>query len=152
MQPERLSKRDLKRDTMRICNKCKQEKAFSEYPQRSGRPLGQLNRVCRPCLLDSLKQHRQHVRSVVNRWKEMKGCSACGFKGKHYQLDLDHVDPSTKYGQNHRAYEPNWRMERIKQELAKCVILCANCHREKTFRNSDHLQVCDSPAHDENCI
>lgn len=101
--------------------------------------------------LDNLYEHRQHVRSVVNSWKESKGCSACGFMGKHYQLDLDHIDPATKFGkQNHRAYEPNWKLDRVWNEIAKCQILCANCHREKTFTNSDHLPVCDSPAHDEN--
>jgi hypothetical protein len=150
MQPERLSKWGLKRDIMRICNKCKEEKEDSYFPQRSGRPAGQLNRLCQACLQINLKEHRQHIRSIINRWKEWKGCSACGFKGSHYQLDLDHVDPSTKECSNHRAYEPNWSMKRVKQELAKCVILCANCHREKTFLNSDHLQVCDSPAHDKN--
>lgn len=150
MQPERLSNGDLKRDTMRICNKCKEEKTLSEFTQRSGRPAGQMNTTCRQCLLENLKQHRQHIRRVVNRWKELKGCSACGFKGKHYQLDLDHVDPKSKCSQNHRAFEPNWKMSRVKAELSKCVILCANCHREKTFINSDHLQVCDSPAHDKN--
>lgn len=135
---------------MRTCYKCGIEKEETDFNQRSGRPKGQLNTVCRQCLLDTLKEHRQYVRSRVNSWKEAQGCSWCGFKGKHYQLDLDHIDPSTKYGQNHRAYEPNWKWKRVQEELDKCQILCANCHREKTFANSDHLQVCDSPAHDEN--
>lgn len=135
---------------MRICYKCGLEKEDSEYTQRSGRAKGQLNTICRQCLLDNLRNHRQQMRSIVNSWKEERGCSWCGFMGKHYQLDLDHIDPTTKYGQNHRAYEPNWKWERIKKELDKCQILCANCHREKTFRDSDHLQICDSPAHDAN--
>lgn len=135
---------------MRTCNKCGVQKEDTDFNQRSGRPLGQKNTICRQCLLDALKEHRQHVRNTVNSWKESEGCSACGFMGKHYQLDLDHIDPSTKYGQNHRAYEPNWKIDRVWEEIAKCQILCANCHREKTFLNSDHLQVCDSPAPDEN--
>lgn len=134
---------------MRTCIKCGEFKGMSEF-KRSGNIT---TNICRQCKLNSMLQHRQYVRSVVNRWKEIKGCSSCGFKGKHYQLDLDHVDPTTKTGkQNHRAYEPNWKMSRVKEELSKCVILCANCHREKTFRNSDHLQVCDSPAHDKKHI
>lgn len=150
MQPERLSKEDCKGDIMRKCYQCGVEKTEDSYKQRSGRPPGELNTVCYQCIKDNARSHRQHIRRVVNRWKEWKGCSACGFKGKHYQLDLDHVDPKTKYAQNHRAYEPNWRLPRVQEELSKCVILCANCHREKTFKNSDHLTVCDSPAHDEN--
>ena len=81
----------------------------------------------------------------------MKGCAECGFKGHHFQLDLDHIDASSKDNvHNSRAYEPSWSKERIKVELAKCRILCANCHRLKTYLMKDHLQVCDSPAHDEN--
>lgn len=93
------------------------------------------------------------MRKWVNDWKEEMGCSECGFKGHHFQLDLDHVDPETKRNKgtgNHRAFEPSWSQERIEEELKKCVILCANCHRLKTFKNSDHLWVCDSPAPDEN--
>ena len=98
------------------------------------------------------KEHRLAMRKWVNTWKEEHGCSSCGFKGHHFQLDLDHVDPETKRCSNHRSYEPNWRRERIENEIKKCVILCANCHRLKTFNNSDHLQVCDSPAHGEKYI
>lgn len=125
---------------MRTCRMCKQELDIELFRYKSGQPRKDgLQTACKPCVLNRLREHRQKMRSLVNRWKEIKGCSCCGFKGKHFQLDLDHVDPSTKYAQNHRAYEPNWKKERIKEELAKCVILCANCHRMKTFTNGDHL-------------
>ena len=135
---------------MKQCNHCKQVLDASKFSKSTRNKVDGLQRKCKECSLRLLKDHRQKMRKLVNRWKVMKGCSACGFKGKHFQLDLDHVDPSTKYGQNRRAYEPNWKLERIKKELAKCVILCANCHRLKTFMNNDHIWVCDSPAHDEN--
>jgi hypothetical protein len=79
------------------------------------------------------------MRALVNRWKEGKGCSWCGFKGRHYQLHLDHIDPTTKVNMRHRAYEPGWSKIRIKAEVRKCQLLCANCHAEKTFSNNDHL-------------
>ncbi len=140
---------------MKTCIKCKEEKEdlFFDYNSGHKRKEGQLKNICKPCAIGSLRQHRQKMRKLVNRWKVIKGCSSCGFKGKHFQLDLDHIDPSTKHRSgSHRAFEPNWKKERIKNELKKCVILCANCHRLKTFENSDHLSVCDSPAHDENYI
>lgn len=125
---------------MKTCNHCNETLDDSLFNYKSGQPKksGLQNR-CKPCVLKLLKVHRQKMRNLVNRWKCMKGCSECGFKGHHFQLDLDHVDPSSKYAQNHRAYEPNWKKERIKKELAKCVILCANCHRLKTFMNNEHV-------------
>ena len=140
VQRERLSEKDLKENYLRTCRCCKQELDEDLFRFKSGQPKKDgLQTICKPCVLSNLKRHRQKMRNLVNRWKCMKGCSSCGFKGHHFQLDLDHVDPSTKYAQNHRAYEPNWKKERIKKELAKCVVLCANCHRLKTFMNGDHL-------------
>lgn len=150
LQRERLSERDLKEINMKQCIRCLKELDEALFDYRSGKP-GQRHNICKPCKLARLQEHRQQMRQLVNRWKEMKGCSSCGFKGHHFQLDLDHINSSSKKNEgNSRAYEPSWSKARIKEELAKCQILCANCHRLKTFLNSDHLQVCDSPAHDEN--
>ena len=138
---------------MQICRKCNVELEDSLFDYLSGKRVNRLQYTCKPCKLSVLQKHRQNMRKLVNRWKCMRGCSECGFKGHHFQLDLDHIDPNTKRNRgsgNHRAYEPSWNKDRIKEELAKCVILCANCHRLKTYMNKDHLQVCDSPAHDEN--
>ncbi len=135
---------------MRICNSCNKELEDSLFDYRGGARKG-LQATCKPCSLLRLKQHRQRIRKLVNRWKELKGCSVCGFKGHHFQLDLDHIDKTTKNNKdNSRAYEPSWKLERVKEELAKCQILCANCHRLKTWKEKDHLTiVCDSPAHDD---
>lgn len=148
MQPERLSMGDWKELTMKTCIRCKQELDESLFNYNSAKR--KTHNICKPCKLGRLSEHRQEMRKLVNRWKCMKGCSECGFKGHHFQLDLDHVDPTTKTNNNnHRAYEPSWSKERIKKELSLCVILCANCHRLKTYKNGDHLPVCDSPAHDK---
>jgi hypothetical protein len=71
----------------------------------------------------------------------MKGCQSCGFKAEHYcQLDLDHVVQGTKHKSlRHHSYEPSWSMPRIKAELAKCQVLCKNCHAEKTIESKEHL-------------
>lgn len=135
---------------MKTCTKCNQLLPISVFDYKSGNKKG-LQNICKPCKHAPLKEHRQHMRRLVNRWKVMKGCSVCGFNGLHFQLDLDHIDPDTKHNSgNYRAYEPSWSKDKIKTELAKCVILCANCHRLKTFSKNEHLLPCDSPAHDEN--
>lgn len=57
-------------------------------------------------------------------------CVECGYTGCPATFDFHHIDPSTKeFGMGGmRANPVAW--SRICKELKKCVILCANCHRE----------------------
>jgi hypothetical protein len=64
--------------------------------------------------------------------KEVKAvpCMDCGVQYPSYVMDLDHRDPSTKlYGPAH-LYRTS--MKAAIEEVAKCDVVCANCHRERT--------------------
>ena len=55
-------------------------------------------------------------------------CIRCGYRGYAHAFDFHHIDPSTKeVGWGHMR---NWEMNRIRDELSKCVLLCSRCHRE----------------------
>jgi len=65
---------------------------------------------------------RQH--KIINRYKRMKGCLDCGNKNP-IVLEFDHLDAkdrniSTMIGMS-------WA--KIKLEISKCVVRCANCLR-----------------------
>jgi hypothetical protein len=74
-------------------------------------------------------------------FKAARGCVDCGERDP-WVLDLDHVDPATKdmkpfrsqlpYRKNRRWTSLSW--PRLMEELEKCQVLCANCHRRKTAR------------------
>jgi hypothetical protein len=57
-------------------------------------------------------------------------CLICGYDGCTATFDLHHLDPSTKSFSmgGVRANPRAWAQ--IVEELRKCVLLCANCHRE----------------------
>jgi hypothetical protein len=59
---------------------------------------------------------------------ELKGgkCSACGYSKNLNALDFHHVDPTQKEFAIYSCIV--W--EKVEKELQKCVLLCANCHRE----------------------
>lgn len=65
-------------------------------------------------------------REFIRRYKSLCGCKICGEK-QSVCLDLHHLDPSQK------EFEPakmgRQSMEKIRAELKKCVVLCANHHR-----------------------
>jgi len=68
-------------------------------------------------------------KEFVNRYKEMVGCEECGGRYKGYVLDLHHIDPGQK-SFTVSACNVNRKHELIRQEIKKCEVLCANCHRE----------------------
>lgn len=110
---------------MRICSKCKQNKNELEFYQNSKRKAT----YCKKCF----------NLYTVNRWIkrkieaiQYKGCKCidCGISYPNYPyqvFDFHHINPTEK------DYE--WDKLRlksdktIKEELDKCVLLCANCHR-----------------------
>lgn len=71
----------------------------------------------------------------LNRYKETKGCSRCGYKEHGVAIDFDHKDPSTKkFNISHRL--PNSYLPTLFKEIRKCRLLCANCHRIKTLEDN----------------
>jgi len=85
------------------------------------------------------RARRHKHREIVSRWKRLKGCATCGFRGRYgYQLELDHVCRTSKEKRvgTDRAFEAHWSLIRIKQEMAKCQVLCKNCHALKTYREN----------------
>ena len=58
------------------------------------------------------------------------GCSNCGYNKNHAALDFHHIDESAKTFQLDIRSLSNRTMSKIKDEANKCILLCANCHRE----------------------
>jgi hypothetical protein len=62
---------------------------------------------------------------------EYKGgkCEICGYDKSYKAMDFHHTNPTEK--DRHISRMMDWSRERIKKELDKCILLCANCHREE---------------------
>ena len=67
--------------------------------------------------------------------KELKNkpCMDCGVKHPSYVMDFDHRVSNDKIVDVARAVTANWSLTRIKEEAMKCDVVCANCHRERTY-------------------
>ena len=62
---------------------------------------------------------------------EYKGgkCVICGYNKTPWALDLHHKNKAKKsFGLSVRGLTRSW--ERLCKEADKCILLCANCHRE----------------------
>ncbi len=60
-------------------------------------------------------------------------CADCGLSFPPCAMDFDHRDPTTKRTAVSRMIG-RAGVAAIMAEVAKCDIVCANCHRERTFR------------------
>lgn len=56
-------------------------------------------------------------------------CAICGYSKHPGILDFHHIDPKTKsFGISAGGFSRSWN--KVEAELTKCVLVCANCHRE----------------------
>lgn len=86
---------------------------------------------CKNCIaLKSFENRLNFKKKAVN----YKGgsCSKCGYIKNVASLEFHHVNPAQKEIQPSKLVAKTW--EYARQELDKCVILCANCHREEHHR------------------
>jgi hypothetical protein len=59
-------------------------------------------------------------------------CAQCGGRFKPYQMDFDHRDPAAKTFKVTEGRAMLMPTSRVMAEVAKCDIVCANCHRIRT--------------------
>ena len=79
-------------------------------------------------LIRAVAKRRRKIKALALEYKGGK-CQICGYDKYQGSLDLHHIDPSEKeFGIGHKGYTRSW--QKVKAELDKCILVCANCHRE----------------------
>lgn len=128
---------------MKKCLKCKKEFDRSLFYKCSSRKDG-LQDVCKSCNNSRCRENyknnpdyfKQKVNSRANKIKEYlfslksKPCADCGKTFHPCAMDFDHI-----YGKEKAVSIIKSRsIDRIIREVAKCELVCANCHRVRTFK------------------
>ncbi len=76
----------------------------------------------------AVARRRKKIKLMVVEYKG-GACIICGYKRYVGAFDLHHIDGATKdFGLSMQGLTRSW--EKTKKEADKCVLLCANCHRE----------------------
>lgn len=101
------------------------------------KPKGEKSRMCLSCA--------SNRRSMINKIKcvEYLGgkCQNCGYNACIASMDFHHIDPNTKERKIANSITCSWNT--LKQELDKCRLLCANCHREFHWKEKEKTYKLD---------
>ena len=137
------------------CIKCQQDKDEQEFSLDKTRKSGRAN-WCKEChnvysrnryLKDEERQRKLYFKhkdikakhkEVVNKYLKEHPCIKCGNDDIRV-LDFHHRNPKEK--ERGVSQLLLYRIEKIMEEISKCDVLCANCHRiehleHKTYKPS----------------
>jgi hypothetical protein len=110
----------------RRCVRCKKWlQLVNFYPRRQ---RADYSPYCKQCTnIQTLERQRALKRRAI----EYKGvrCSRCGYDRCDGALEFHHTNPRRK--DVNISHLRHTTFEKIIAELDKCVLLCANCHREE---------------------
>ncbi|MBR8838656.1 MAG: HNH endonuclease [Stigonema ocellatum SAG 48.90 = DSM 106950] len=108
-----------------MCPKCKQQLAAEAFYQR--RDGKDLSPYCKEC---TNRQTIQRMRQFKEKCVAYKGgkCSRCGYNRCIDALEFHHINPTEK--DLPLSAGKGYSFEKAKAELDKCILVCANCHRE----------------------
>lgn len=115
--------KNMTSSTEHICPKC--NKKFFMKKNATTR------KFCYDCMPETGHSGAQY-RKFYKQWGvEYKGskCQCCGYNNCLDALEFHHLNPNEKdFNISDRNLTYDW--EKIKNELDKCILVCANCHRE----------------------
>ncbi len=132
------------------CNKCKLEKEEDQFNFKN-KKLNLRSKVCKACTRKAIKDHYQRNRSYylskANKRNEKQKkeqqellleflsknpCIDCG-ESDPIVLEFDHIE--NKFENVSVMVKSRFSTKKLLEEIKKCEIRCANCHRRKTARD-----------------
>lgn len=147
---------------MKTCHTCRIELPLDQFPPNRARSDGRQS-MCRACYASYQREyHRRRVEEdpeyrdrtrTARRDRQRRirrenhrqllrhfarhPCVDCG-EGDHVVLTFDHVRGTKRFTIADRLYTMRW--ERLLEEIAKCEVVCANCHMRRTARRAGYYR------------
>jgi hypothetical protein len=144
--------------SQRRCARCGQLQPICNFGKKQRRP-NEYQSYCRPCQSEYHREHYQknknaYFESVQRRYIRLrellraakdKPCADCGIKYPYYVMDLDHREGQEKCGVVARFLKRHSK-QALLAEIAKCDVVCANCHRERTHQRKQRARQVEELA------
>ncbi len=137
------------------CKKCNEDKLIESFAARSEAKDG-FTYWCRLCTKKQHKEYRkdpkyllsENKRQAVQRIKNQR--KVINYLFKHPCVDCGETDPLVLEFDHVRGIKkenlgrllqatPSWK--KIMEEIDKCEVRCANCHKRKTFNRNNSVRL-----------
>lgn len=105
-----------------IIKECKKHGMYQHNVDKNGYAR------CSKCGSEAVQKRRDKIKILSVEYKGGK-CSICGYDKYIGALEFHHLDSDEKdFGISEKGYTRAWEI--VREELDKCILVCANCHRE----------------------
>lgn len=138
---------------MKNCSKCGLEKLLKDfYTRKTGARSGQYYEKCSECYKSRGRNYykenrirqlelakRRKLRYIEERKNFLEGikgkpCLDCGKSYPMWIMDFDHRDSQSKIASiSYLAFRKMVNLDKLKEEIKKCDLVCSNCHRQRTY-------------------
>lgn len=134
----------------KTCSKCKLPKPIEDFNFKL-KSKGIYQCQCKSCTRKNIKNHyinnkkyylnktrkrnlelRQEINNYMLNYFKNHNCIDCG-ESNPVVLEFDHRD-GTQKERSISGFLRDRRLDKIKNEIEKCDVRCANCHIKKTAR------------------
>ncbi len=110
----------------RFCPSCKENCKIEDFYQRRGKLNS--STYCKKCTTIQTVKRTQNLKKLMVDYKGGK-CEKCGYNAYLGALEFHHLNPKEK--DFHPSQLKRYTFDdKVKKELDKCILVCANCHRE----------------------
>lgn len=148
------------------CVLCAQVKPLAEFPLRN-KTRSARHGHCKQCKAVYQRSWYQrnrerHIRNVMLRRDRQRRllqrlvadakarpCADCSVRYPPYVMDFDHVH-GEKLGNVSRMVGSTPSVATMMAEIAKCDVVCSNCHRQRTFSRKEKKENVRWVARDSN--
>lgn len=135
----------------KTCSICKKDLPLDSehFASRKGVKKVRYQGICRDCQKEYRKKHYEankekyirkakvYTKSVVEWFQDIKRelkCEQCGDQ-RWWVLDFHHKNPEEKDSEVSSLIRKG-NKSKILEEISKCKVLCANCHRDLHYQEN----------------
>lgn len=131
---------------MKTCNSCSRNQSLENFSSKGN---GRKQAKCKDCqkayyknYYNSVPKERERIYAknmetkkrfveYINNVKASTPCTDCGNSYPPYVMDFDHVDDNKL--NNVSSLKSFGNFKTLVAEIAKCEVVCSNCHRARTY-------------------
>lgn len=135
---------------LKFCGKCKKDLEDNKFSKRNKGNSHGLQAWCKKCSnanrrkdyfknqereIKVRKDRKDSIREFLVEYKSKLFCAICG-ENHPATLDFHHVNPEEKDFRMADAVKDGYSIKKILEEIQKCQVLCANCHRKLHYNKT----------------